>query len=125
MRYDREKAIDTAVDFGGRGDDTALQITTTVTKTWGFEDLFVELDDDAQADARLKLIRDPGFGWNGFELRDGAFYSVNYQQTDDGGRYLEERRVSREHVEQKIRDAVDDGLLADGEGDFRLGMRPP
>lgn len=125
MRYDREKTVDTAVDVSGAGDDTALQISTTVTRTWAFEDLFAELDDHPKADARLKLVRDPGFGWNGFEIRDGAFYSVNYQLTDDGGRYLEERRVSREHVEEKIRDAVDDGLLAGGEGEFRVGMSPP
>lgn len=125
MRYDREKTVDTAVDVSGAGDDTALQISTTVTRTWAFEDLFVELDDHPKADARLKLVRDPGFGWNGFEIRDGAFFSVNYQQLDDGGRYLEERRVSREHVEQKIRDAVDDDLLGGGKGDFRAGMLPP
>jgi hypothetical protein len=124
MQYDREKHTATAIDLVD-GADQALQIRVTVTRTWAFDDLFVELDDHPKADARLKLVRDPGFGWNGFEIRAGAFYSVNYQLTDDGGRYLKEERVSREHVEQKIRDAVDDDMLGDGKGDFRTGMLPP
>lgn len=124
MLYDREKQTDTTVELED-GNDSALQIRETVTRTWAFDDLFVELDDDPKADARLKLIRDPGFGWSGFEIRDGELYDVNYMLTDDGGEYLEEKRVSREYVEQTIRSAVEDPQLGDGEGDFKLGMRPP
>lgn len=124
-RYDRDTSVETSVTLSGDADG-AVQVTETVTRTWAFEDLFSEVDDEI-ADQRMVLIRDPGFGWNGFEIRDGDFFIVNYQQldSDGGGRYLQEERVDRETVEQKVLDAVEDPMLGDGKGDFKLPMRPP
>jgi len=116
----RETETDRTADVDVDLDDNTLRVEATIvkTKTCELDELFDETPDDARADARLITSRDPGFGWSGFEIRDGQLYRVNYQKTDDGGRYLEETVVQPEDVVATIRECVEDDDVGLGDGDF-------
>lgn len=121
-RVQRETETDRTADVDVDLDGNTLEVTATVvkTKTLEISELFTETPDDARADARLKISKDPGFGWSGFEIRGGKVYEVNYQQLegDDDGRYLDETVVQPDDVIDSIRDAVEDDDVGVGYGDF-------
>lgn len=119
----RETETDRTVDVDVDLETNELQVTATIvkTKTCELDELFTETPDDARADARLKISKDPGFGWSGFEIRDGEIFKVNYQQLegDDDGRYLEETPAQPEDVVDAVRDCVEDDDVGFGYGDFQ------
>lgn len=113
-----DRTADVDVDFDGN----TLEVEATIvqTKTCELDELFDETPDDARADARLKLAKDPPHGWSGFEIRDGQLYAVNYgEHAGDGGEYLEERVVQPEDVVERIRELVEDDDVGLGYGDFQ------
>lgn len=117
-RRDTETDRTATVDVDVRENTLRVEATIVKTKTCELDELFTETPDDPRAEARLKTSKDPGFGWSGFEIRDGELYRVNYQKTDDGGRYLEESRTSPEKVLETIREIVEDDDVGFGYGDF-------
>lgn len=119
----RETELDRTADVDVDLDDNTLRVTATIvtTKTLALDELFTETPADVDADARLKTAKDPGFGWSGFEIRDGQLYRVNYQQLEgDGeGEYLEETVVEPIDVAEEITDCVEDDDVGFGFGDFK------
>lgn len=123
----RDRTTDRSIDVDVDLDRNTLHVETTevTVKTLGFDELFLETPDDGVADARLKIVHDPGFGWNGYEIRNGTIFRVNYQAHEDGGgRYLEETPIDRDTFVARIEKHVDDEHIGSGAGDFERNNRP-
>lgn len=117
-QHDSEVEQQASIDVDLEQNELFVGATIVRQRTVDVGELFERVTDSGYVEARLKLALDPGFGWNGFEIRDGDLFRVNYLETDDGGRYIEESPADIDELEGSIRDVVEDEDVGMGFGDF-------